>query len=66
MEKKEKIDVVVDLSSDNYVKQLKKVERELKKLGKVPLIVTIEQRDEPILQIIRRRIRDFLFKLRDR
>lgn len=61
--KKSELEVVVNLHSESFVKQLKKVQKEFEKLGDTELTFSIEQEDEPVWHIIKRRIQKFLSKL---
>ena len=54
--KKDKLEVIVNLHSERFVKQLKKVQKELEKLGEVSITYSIEKEDEPLFSVIKRKI----------
>ena len=54
--KSDKLEIVVNLHSDRFTKQVKKVQKELEKLSKVKMTYSIEKEDEPLLSVIKRKL----------
>ena len=54
--KSDKLEIVVNLHSDRFTKQVEKVQKELEKLSKIKMTYSIEKEDEPLLSVIKRKL----------